>query len=114
MLDAIFHRQPINLSVPDYDIVAAIAKHMSALPVQLSHVHVKGHQDTVSGATLDQWAQLNIAMDHLAKSHIPVAEHYQNQFQKSTPLFTQHLLNPIGSTNPQKMKTYMPLRTYQL
>jgi hypothetical protein len=73
-LDTIFHGRKIHPSISDYDIVAAIVRHISMSPIQLSYTHVKGYQDRIQDTSLDRWSRLNIAMDHLAKSHIPAAE----------------------------------------
>jgi hypothetical protein len=72
-LDIVFKKKKIHPSIPSYDIVAAISKNIAMTPIRWSHVHVKGHQDQTPGSALDRWAKLNIAMDHLAKSHIPIA-----------------------------------------
>lgn len=51
---------------PHYDFVKAIRFHMAAGPVTWIPRHIEGHQDD-KGLALDEWANLNIAMDSLAK-----------------------------------------------
>jgi hypothetical protein len=46
-----------------YDLIEAIHSIKNRCPVQWHFRHVKGHQDDNPVAELDEWAQLNIAMD---------------------------------------------------
>ena len=50
----------INPKMPQFDLLAATRMVLRRCPVQIRSRHIKGHQDDEAGATLDQWALLNI------------------------------------------------------
>lgn len=57
-------------NVPHFDILSEIYRLQQDTPIEWTSHWVKGHQDDMAQInTLDQWARLNIEMDHLAKAH---------------------------------------------
>ena len=61
---------PYDPTAPHYDLISAIRKLASSLPITWLPRHVAGHQDDVENAFLDRWALLNIEMDSAAKAHL--------------------------------------------
>jgi hypothetical protein len=58
-----------RISKAEHDLLYAIKKKLSGLPINYQLHHVKGHKDDVRPAEeLDRWSLLNIEMDNLAKS----------------------------------------------
>ena len=55
--------------MPQFDLLEATRAMLRKCPIKLKFRHVKGHQDDVCDAVLDEWAELNIAMDDGAKEH---------------------------------------------
>lgn len=66
---ALGNLRPISPRASDFDLVTAIRKKVSRLPITVDMRWIKGHQDSCPGsfATLDLWARLNVEMDLLAK-----------------------------------------------
>jgi hypothetical protein len=64
----------MNMSKSDLDMIVATRKVMSECPmIDWVAEHVKGHQDNVKNAVLDQRAQLNIYADKQAKGYLQQA-----------------------------------------
>ena len=62
-----FGNHPINTRMASRDLIAAIRYQRKLSPLTWTSLHVKGHQDDDSDATLDEWAQGNIMADLEAK-----------------------------------------------
>ena len=70
-LDRAFQEQPPNPRQPDFDLFAEIYRLRRLMNIKWTKRWVQGHQDrtNIPVQNLDHWAQINIAMDALAKQH---------------------------------------------
>jgi hypothetical protein len=64
-----FGDDDITVSQPSHDILQAIRHQLSTSNLQWKSKHVKGHQDDIKDAELDEWAIANIDMDTKAKEY---------------------------------------------
>jgi hypothetical protein len=64
-----FGDEEINVSQPSYDILQVIRNQLSISKIKWKSKHVKGHQDEIKEAELDEWALANIDMDTKAKEY---------------------------------------------
>jgi hypothetical protein len=76
--------EQVDTSGQQFDLISAIRSALRQSPVTWSFRHVKGHQDEDLKVKLDQWARLNIQMDHLAKAYW--AEQYPLTRPDSVPI----------------------------
>jgi len=65
----------IQLSEPNFDLLAAIKKEIKASPLVWEYQYIEGHQDDHKASSeLEKWSQMNVEADALAKGLIPIAK----------------------------------------
>jgi len=65
----------IQLSEPNFDLLAAIKKEIKASPLVWEYQYIEGHQDDHKAfSELEKWSQMNVEANALAKGLIPIAK----------------------------------------
>ena len=61
--------RPLDPKCSDFDLLSAIRAKVRKMPITIVPHWVWGHQDSTPGASLDEWAEMNVQMDSRAKAH---------------------------------------------
>ena len=90
------HPEWISICNKQSDILSATVKTINTLPIHLSPIHIKGHQDKLTPyQDLDRLARMNIDMDIAAKQELSLLMHHD-----LSPYYTYNL-HPFSFEFPQ-------------
>ena len=78
-----------SICIKHIDLIRAIRKLATSLPIKVTFTHIYGHQDNDNTyAQLDQPSQINVDMDSAAKQHLRDLIHLPNL--PPCPTITSH------------------------
>jgi len=83
--------RPADLAAAHYDLIGAIHQLCVQIPIKVTLVHVKGHQDTGSITALLRLAWMNIEMDGLAKAMIDMQKQGPAWYQLGKEQWVCHI-----------------------
>jgi len=83
--------RPANPAAAHYDMIGAIWQLRPQIPIKVTFVHVKGHQDTRSITALPRLVWMNIEIDGLAKDTIDMEKQGPARYQLGKEQWVCHI-----------------------